>query len=253
MKRGFRTSCRLLVIVLLLGPAVAALADEVAFNLVPRVLQSFDPAEEQREIHRTWKLIPSKFGYDRNGNSLWESRLVEAWPESLFGKNKDGEELAVLGLHGKFLRKGYNYVEIVPGTGEGDNFEPKPIPIPGRAHYLDLWVWGSNHAYLLEAHVRDFQGIDHVLPIGSIQFTGWKNLQVKVPGSIPQAWQYLPRRQGLDLTKLVLWTQPIEKVDDFYLYIDQIKVTTDVFETFFDGFNLTEAEKLQEIWGTRAN
>jgi len=253
MKRGFRTSCRLLVIVLLVGSAAAALADEVTFNLVPRVLQSFDPAEQQREVYRTWKLVPSKFGYDRSGSSLWEAKLVEAWPESLYGKNKDGEDLRVLGLRGKFLRKGYNYVEIVPGTGEGDGFEPKPIPIPGRVHFIDLWVWGSNHAYTLEAHVRDFQGIDHVLSFGSIQFVGWKNLQVRVPGSIPQSWQYLPRRQGLELIRLVLWTQPLEKVDDFYMYLDQIKVTTDVFETSYDGNNLAEADELQEIWGTGAN
>jgi hypothetical protein len=254
MKRGFQTSTRLLVIVLLLfGAAAVAFTDEVTLNLVPRVLQSFDPGEQQREVYRTWKLIPSKFGYDGNGDSLWESKLVATWPEALFGKNKDGEELSVLGIHGSFLRKGYNYVEIVPGTGQGDSFEPKPIPIPGRVQFLDLWVWGSNHAYSLEIYVRDYRGIDHMLPIGSIQFIGWKNLQVRVSGSIPQAWQYLPRRQGLVLTKLVLWTQPLEKVDEFYMYIDQIKATTDVFESSYDGNNLAEAEELQEIWGTGAN
>jgi hypothetical protein len=253
MKRGMRTSCRLLVIALLLLGAAAAFADEVTINLVPRVLQSFDPGDQKRDTARTWKLIPSKFGYDREGKSLWESKLVEAWPEALFGKNKDGEDQQVLGLHGSFLRKGYNYVEIVPGTGEGDNFEPRPIPIPGRVQFLDLWVWGSNHAYVLEIHVRDFRGIDHVLPLGSIQFVGWKNIQVRVSGSIPQAWQYLPRRQGLELTKLVLWTTPGEKVDDFYMYIDQIKATTDMFESSYDGNNLAEADELQQVWGTGAN
>lgn len=253
MKRGFRTSCRLLVIVLLLGTAAAAFADEVTMNLVPRVLQSFDPGEEQREVYRTWQLLPSKFGYDRDGNSLWDARLIDTWPEALFGKNRDGEQLRALGLRGSFLRKGYNYVQIVPGTGEGDSFEHKPIPIPGRVQFLDLWVWGSNHAYNLEVHVRDFQGIEHVLPFGSLQFVGWKNLQVRVPGSIPQAWQYLPRRQGLELTKLVLWTQPGEKVDDFFVYLDQIKATTDMFESYFDGSSLAEADELQRIWGTGAN
>jgi hypothetical protein len=230
-----------------------ALADEITVNLVPRILQGFDPGEARREVARTWKVVPSKFGYDRQGKSLWESKLVKAWPEALYGRNKDGEDLAVLGIHGAFLRKGYNYVEIIPGTGTGDNFVPKAIPIPGRAHFLDLWAWGSNYAYSLELHVRDFQGIDHVLPLGSLQYIGWKNLQVRVPGSIPQSWKYLPRRQGLELTKLVLWTQPAEKVDEFYLYLDQIKVTTDMFESSYDGENLAELEELQEIWGTGAN
>jgi hypothetical protein len=243
----FRT---LLVMLLLLGACVLAASDEVTINLVGRVLQSFDPDEAGREQARTWTLLPSKFGYDAKGSSMWQTRKVDTWPEALYGKNKDKEKLQVLGMSGQFNRKGYNYVEIVPGTGEGKNFTPKPIPIPGRVESLDLWVWGANYAYYLDAHVRDFQGIDHVLPLGSVQFTGWKNLRCRIPGSIPQAWKYLPRLRNLELTKLVLWTQPQEKVDEFFIYIDQIKVTTDLFETTFDGDELADADRLQEIWGT---
>jgi hypothetical protein len=243
----FRT---LLVMLLLLGACVLAASDEVTINLVGRVLQSFDPDEAGREQARTWTLLPSKFGYDAKGSSMWQTRKVDTWPEALYGKNKDKEKLQVLGMSGQFNRKGYNYVEIVPGTGEGKDFTPKPIPIPGRVESLDLWVWGANYAYYLDAHVRDFQGIDHVLPLGSVQFTGWKNLRCRIPGSIPQAWKYLPRLRNLELTKLVLWTQPQEKVDEFFIYIDQIKVTTDLFETTFDGDELADADRLQEIWGT---
>ena len=250
MKLGLKHSSRLLVIALLLGGCLFAFADEVTVNFVPQVLQSFDPEEQGRENYRTWKLIPSKFGYDSEGNSLWADQLVEAWPEALYGKNRDGLDLQVLGIHGSFMRKGYNWVEIIPGVGEGDNFEPKPLQIPGRADAIDLWVWGSNYAYELEVHVRDYQGIDYVLPLGSIQFVGWKNLRVRVPGAIPQSWKYLPRLRNLEVTKLVLWTTPTEKVDDFYLYLDQLKVISDVFETRYDGDNLADIDTLRDVWGT---
>jgi hypothetical protein len=250
MKPGSITFRTLLVMLLLLGACVLAASDELTVNVVASVLQSFDPDEAGRELGRTWALIPSKFGYDSKGSSMWQTRLVDAWPEALYGKNKDKLKLQVLGITGKFTRKGYNYVEIVPGSGEGKNFTPKPIPIPGRVESLDLWVWGANYAYTLEAHVRDFQGIDHVLPFGLLQFAGWKNLRCRVPGSIPQAWKYLPRLRNLELTKLVLWTEPGEKVDEFFLYLDQIKVTTDIFETTFDGEDLADADRLQQIWGT---
>jgi len=230
-----------------------AAADELTVNYVPRVLQSFDPDEKGRETYRAWQLRPSKFGYDAEGESLWESKLVDGWPESLFGKNRDKDDLQVLGLHGSFQRKGYNYVEIVPGTGEGSGFTPRPLVIPGRADAIDMWVWGSNHAYTLEIHVRDFNGIDHVLPLGLLQFVGWKNLRVRVPGNIPQVWKYVPRLRNLEVTKLVLWTTPGEKVDDFYMYLDQLKVVSDVFESRYDGDTLGEVEALQEIWGTGAN
>jgi hypothetical protein len=219
---------------------------------VPQILQSFDPDEVGRENHRTWALFPSKFGYGPDGNSLWEQQLVDAWPEALYGKNRDDQELQVLGLHGAFLRKGYNYVEIVPGVGEGSNFERKPIPIPGRADAIDIWVWGSNHAYTLEVHLRDFHGIDHVLEFGSLQFVGWKNLRVRVPATIPQSWKYLPRLRNLEVTKLVLWTTPMEKVDDYFMYLDQLKVVSDVFETPFDGDVLADVDSLQTVWGIGA-
>lgn len=249
MKPGSTVFKTLLVVLLLLGAGAAGFSDELTVNMVARVLQSFDPGEAQQENARNWVLLPSKFGYDAKGGNYWQSRRVDAWPASLYGKNRDKEKLQVLGITGKFTRKGYNYVEIVPGTGEGSSFKAMPIPIPGRVESIDLWVWGANYAYSLEAHVRDFQGIDHVLPFGSLQFSGWKNLRCRISGSIPQAWRYLPRLRNLELTKLVLWTPPNEKVDEFYLYLDQIKVTTDLFETTFDGDELADPEALQQIWG----
>jgi hypothetical protein len=240
----------LLVLLLLLAVGAATFGDEITVNVVSKVLQSFDPDEKGKADARQWAVIPSKFGFDTTGKSYWQSRLVDAWPVALYGKNKDKVPLQVLGITGKFSRKGYNYVEIIPGTGEGANFKQVPIDIPGRVEALDLWVWGANYAYYLEAHVRDFQGIDHVLPFGQLQYAGWKNLRSKVPGSIPQSWRYLPRLKNLELTKLVLWTQPNEKVDEFYIYLDQLKVTTDLFETSFDGDELADADTLRQIWGT---
>jgi len=246
MKLGLKcSSCLLITLFLLLGLPKLLPADEMTLNLVSRVLESFDDPNV-----RTWAFIPSKFGYDLEGKSLFEKRYVDTWPEALFGKNRNKENLKVLGVHGSFLRKGYNYLEIVPGKGEGADFTPEPILFPGRAGILDLWVWGSNHNYYLEVHVRDYQGVFHVLPLGSIQHQGWKNLSVKIPGSIPQSWQYLPESRQMALTKFVLWTRPQEKVDDFYLYIDQIKVLTDLFEKRFDGDDLAEVDKVKEVWGS---
>jgi hypothetical protein len=246
MKRGFGTSICCIAIVFLLFFSSMAVADETTTRLVSSVVESFDPGDASGW---TWELFPSKFGYDAQGNSMWELRYVEAWPEALFGKNKQAEDLKVLGLHGRFTRKGYNYVEIVPGEGEGADFQPKPLPLPGRVNAMDLWVWCSNFDYYLEAHVRDHQGIVHVLPLGSLRKIGWNNLSTIFPGSIPQATRYVPRTRPLELTKLVLWTRPNEKVDDYYVYFDQIKVLTDLFETRFDGDNLAEIDEVQKIWG----
>ncbi len=106
-----------------------------------------------------------------------QMQLVRAWPEALYGKNKDNKNLFALGVHAKFDRKSYNYIEIIPAEKDSSGkLQPKAIPIPGRVRSIDMWVWGANYNYTLDAHLRDYQGIDHVLHLGSLQFAGWKDL-----------------------------------------------------------------------------
>jgi hypothetical protein len=50
------------------------------------------------------------------------------------------------------------------------------------------------------------------------------------------------------MTKLVLWTAPDEKVDDFYFFVDEISVITDLFETRFDGEQLADPVTLNNLW-----
>ena len=114
---------------------------------------------------------------------------------------------------------------------------------------LDLWVWGANYNYTMDVHLRDFEGMDRVLHLGSLMFAGWKNLAVAITGNIPQSRRYIPRFQALELTKLVIWTHPTEKVDDFYVFLDEIKVLTDLFETRFDGDDLADPTVAEQALG----
>ena len=96
------------------------------------------------------------------------------------------------------------------------------------------------------AHVRDYRGIVHTVPLGSLHFMGWKNLSVTIPRHIPQHIRYLPMEQPLTLVRLVIWTEPVERVDDYFIYFDQLKVLTDVYRTRFDGDVL--ADQTFDIW-----
>ena len=55
----------------------------------------------------------------------------------------------------------------------------------------------------------------------------------------------------MTLQKLVIWTQPQEPVNEFYIYLDQLKIVTDVFESRFDGDTLTWPDKMDEMWGNQ--
>jgi hypothetical protein len=236
---------------------------EVTEVLQSKIVASFDNPENPEEAEwqsHSWMIRGSKFSTkitDEEGNVTEEypkQAYVEAWPEALFGDNREGRDLKVLGIHGKFDRKAYNYIEIIPVADEPDedgNPVFEPIRLPGKTQKIDLWVWGSNYNYYLEVHLRDFKGRVHVFNMGSLDYTGWRNLSADIPAWVPQSGGYITSdgyRRELELVKMVLWTRPSERVRDFYVYFDQIKTLTDTFRPRFDGDDLANVEKIQEAW-----
>jgi len=120
--------------------------------------------------------------------------------------------------------------------------------MPGRVSTLDMWVWGSNLNFYLEAYVRDYQGVVHSLNMGDLAFQGWRNLKVRIPNNISQSKRILPRYAGMHFVKFRIWTTPVERVDNFYVYFNQMKVLTDIFESFFDGDELADPDRVHELW-----
>lgn len=215
-------------------------ADEVTQNIQSFVLESFDDPQQSH-----WIVAGSKFstqGYP-------QAAFVNTWPDALFRAEPQGKTLNSLGIHGRFDRMGYNYIELTPATAGADGqLTPTGIPIPGRVRSLDLWAWGSNRNYYVDVQLRDYRGIVYVLRLGSIDYRGWKDLTLEIPNYISQSVQYVPSTQSLQLVKIVIWTTPTEKVDDFYVYFDQIKCITDTFESPWDGEDLATPSFVQNLW-----
>ena len=182
-----------------------------------------------------------------------KSAFISARLEALNRRQPEGRDLKAFGIHGKFDRKGYNFIEIIPARkGDDGKLAPRTVPLPGRVKNMDIWVWGSNFSYYLEAHIMDHKGITHVLNFGDVKFTGWRNLQVNIPGYISQAVTYTPAHKRLELVKFVLWTRPTERVDNFYFYLDEFKVFTDMFESLFDGEDLADPRTVEKLWSEAA-
>ena len=199
-----------------------------------------------------WALDASKFATNVNDDPFPKLANVAAWPMQLFGTNRNNLDLKSLGIWGRFDRRGYNWIDvypIVPGSAQdGEPPQPFEIPMPGRLQYLDMWVWGSNHNFYIEAYFRDYQGVVHSLYMGDIAYTGWRNLRVRIPNNIPQSRRTLPRLAGLSFVKFRIWTTPIERVDNFHVYFNQMKILTDTFESLFDGDELTDPDHIRELW-----
>jgi hypothetical protein len=239
------------------GIAVStAFGDENTVDFEAILLDAFDGNSEHEwtvgsktyKYDFTWKLDASKFATKSDEDQWPKLTYVSSWPMALFGTNRDGKDLKSLGIWGKFDRRGYNWVDVYPVSGDED--EPFEIPIPGRISYLDMWAWGANLNYYVEAYLRDFEGVIHSVYLGSIAHTGWKNMRVRIPTSIRQSKRVLPRLASLTFVKFRIWTTPLEKVDNFYVYFDQFKVLTDTFESLFDGDELADEDRINEFWAS---
>ena len=262
MKQGSFRAVRLVVFLffMLFLMVFSVFGDEKTIDYLSIVLEDFSGLSthqwpypyDQKVYEFEWSLDASKFASKVNDEQFPKQTKVEAWPMALYGTNKRNQDLNSFGIWGKFDRRGYNWIDVfpsVPGSAkDGEGPEPFEIPIPGRIQYLDMWVWGSNLNYYMEAYFRDYQGVVHSLYLGSLQYQGWRNLRVRVPANIPQSKRVLPSYAGLKFVKFRIWTTPSERVDDFKIYLNQMKVLTDTFESLFDGNDLADPDFIEEIW-----
>ena len=249
MRRGILVS--LLLVVLL---AVTAVADEVTANWQSIVIEDFDDGDSD------WIVRGGRYLAVEDGESDYEypfsyQIVDDLWPEAM-GRPVDGagnptQAPGVLGVQASFTRRGYNYLEFIPVEEDAEgNQVPRGIPIPGQPIMIDLWAWGSMYSYYLEAQVRDYRGIVHTIKIGDLGYGGWQNISARFPNHIPRVARLFGHRRNMELVKLVMWTRPDEAVDGFHLYLDQIKVPTDTFETPFDGEGLADPDFVQSTWNS---
>jgi len=223
-------------------------SQEKTISFETRVLESFNGDSDY-----TWKTDASRFITKTDDETFPKLLYVDAWPVAVFGYNRNGDQdIKSLGINGRFDRKGYNWIDVYPVKSD-DEENPAEIPIPGRVHNLDMWVWGSNLKYYIEVFLRDYTGVVHTLRLGDITYAGWKNLSVNVPGNIPQGKRILPAYAGLTFVKFRIWTTPSERVSNFYIYFKQFKVLTDIFENLFDGNDLADPQHVDQLWANSSN
>jgi hypothetical protein len=247
MKKQIFLYCLFFCLFTIFGARIGT-ADEKVQNMETVIIDDFDNDTTLKGKPREWfwYVRGSKFVVEESLN--W--KLVPAYPDTLFSKKQvEGKDLRVLGIQGSFDRKGYNSYEVIPVTKDDKGkIIPRSIELPGKVKAIDLWVWGSNFNYYIEVYLLDSRGVNHRLFLGDLTFEGWKNLSVSVPESIPQSRRYIPKHEALYLTKLVIWTRPDERVNDFYVYFDHLKVNTDTFISKFDGDEMADIDEVNRMW-----
>jgi len=238
MKRGLKVLVGLACLFVIGLPVFAQPSSK---SIETFVMDDFDSAGEQNYMYNgkgcswDWAVNSSRFvaeGYPKTG-------YYEGIPNSLKQLRKGSDkEFKVFGVKTAFNRKGDNWFEIYPTSDD----KPYEIPFVGTVTQLDFWMWGSNYNYYLEVLVRDALGTVHVLPAGSLAFNGWKNIVVNIPGWLQQHSHLRSGPENMTFVGFRIRSDASEYVDNFVVFIDQIKYTTNSLSYIFDGYELKDAD-----------
>jgi hypothetical protein len=133
----------------------------------------------------------------------------------------------VLGVKTYFLDRGFDRVEAFP---------PYEYIIRGKAREIRVWVLGRKFRHTLYVKLRDYKGQIHKLKVGRLDFWGWKDMSVIIPGWLPQSASYAMLDKNLHFVSFFIVSDLYEVPGTFYAYFDQLRVITDLSEFTGDEF-----------------
>ena len=126
----------------------------------------------------------------------------------------------VLGVKASFFRRGNHEIYVQP---------IRPLAVPGITKTINLWVVGRNFNHRLYVVVADYFGNVNMLEMGTLNFSGWKELTVAVPPSIVQRDFHYNDRMGLQIMGFMIEPDLMETFGTYYVYFDGLRVLTDLF------------------------
>ena len=234
----------------LLAFSIPAIAQPSSKAVETRVIDDFDNVGSQSyqvPLKKSTQSTEGTEGLDWTWNVQASHYTAEGFPKLDYFEGQPNAlkvfqrpdvTAKVLGVQTSFLRKGENWFEIYP---EKDG-KPYEIPFVGTVSQLDFWVWGANYLYFIDVLIRDADGRVYTLPAGNLAFDGWKNVIVKIPAYIRQHSRLRSGPVALTFVGFRIRTDPDEYVDEFKIFFDQLKFSTNALSNIFDGYELKDLD-----------
>jgi hypothetical protein len=111
-------------------------------------------------------------------------------------------------------------------------------------------VAGRNFNHVLYLQLQDFFGNKYELPLGKLNFQGWKKLSVAIPpqnpdgrtGIVQRNFHYTSR-MGLKVMGFRIECDPEEAFGTYYIYMDDLRAVTDLFAE-----DMRDADDMPDTW-----
>ena len=182
------------------------------------------------------------------------------------------QEKTILGIRGKWDREAYNWFVLEPrdiraSSGLSDDslslvadkdngylpigkkwdrdVNPNFIWMPGKVKDIFIFVWSGDYDYKLEAHFQDYKGNEYVVPIGDLNYKGWRSLGARIPRAMMQTQKRVPSSQPLKFLRFKVTSGKDADPKDVYVYVDYFHVTADIYREIFFGVDL---KNVDNIW-----
>ncbi|HRV14556.1 MAG TPA: flagellar filament outer layer protein FlaA [Spirochaetota bacterium] len=191
-------------------------------GLVEDWMDDFEASEDWRAMatcpigETKIRKIPGKpRPIDENGNEV-------NYPDTITDENGiTHENKYVLGVKTYFMDRGFDRVEVFP---------PNEYIVRGKAKEIKVWALGRKFRHTLFVKLRDYKGAIHKIKIGRLDFWGWREMSVIVPGWLPQSPGYALLDKNLHFVSFYVESDIYEVPGTFYFYLDNFRVITDLSE-----------------------
>jgi hypothetical protein len=148
------------------------------------------------------------------GDQLYSEITVEDFETTQYSDKdmsftKSGEQQAGVSIRDQFPApitnsKKYLGAKIYGKQGDSLTINPaRPLVIEKFCKSISVWVYGKNFSGELSMFLKDANAKVHRIPIGKLNFLGWRKMTITLTDDVAQEDKFLTQKRQLEIMKFL--------------------------------------------------